>query len=298
MNDDTLTLPPGRSEPAAGSGRRSGAGLPRWLAGGIVAAKAAGVACWLAPFALHGWAGAVMFFGPDVFLLAQIFVPSAAALCAVHTRFRARGVEVWLTIDDGPDPADTPRILDALDRHGARATFFLIGERAARHPELVREIARRGHEAGCHTQTHPVASFWAAGPRRTAREIDAARAAIRAGGAEPRRFRTPVGIKNFFLARVLAERGLRCIGWSVRSRDGIDSDAARVERRVARRLRPGAIVLMHEGPAVAAGVRVVAIERVLRLLAERGLRCVVPTEDQLEDLPSEGRIRGASRRRS
>jgi peptidoglycan/xylan/chitin deacetylase (PgdA/CDA1 family) len=262
------------------------------LVWGILAGKVLGLACWFAGG--NVWIGVALYFGPDVFLLEQIFVPSAAMLCGVHTRFRAKGPEVWLTIDDGPDPDDTLRILAALERHGARATFFLIGGRAERNPGLVREIVRRGHEVGCHTHTHPVGSFWAAGPRRTAREVDEAMRVLRAAGAEPRRFRAPVGIKNFFLARVLAARGLRCIGWTVRSGDGTDRDPARVAAKVARRARPGAIILMHEGPPVARAVRVVAIERVLAELTARGLRCVVPGDDQLEWLAAErrgGRVR-------
>jgi peptidoglycan/xylan/chitin deacetylase (PgdA/CDA1 family) len=69
-----------------------------------------------------------------------------------------------LTIDDGPHPQHTPAILDILDRHGLKAVFFLVGERAARHPDLVREIIARGHEIGNHTQTHPAAFFLGVAP--------------------------------------------------------------------------------------------------------------------------------------
>ncbi|HMB52589.1 MAG TPA: polysaccharide deacetylase family protein, partial [Thermoanaerobaculia bacterium] len=84
----------------------------------------------------------------------------------------ARG-EVALTFDDGPDPEATPRVLDLLEAAGAGASFFQIGRRAARHPELTAEIARRGHRVENHTWGHPW-SFALAGPRGMGREIDRA----------------------------------------------------------------------------------------------------------------------------
>jgi peptidoglycan/xylan/chitin deacetylase (PgdA/CDA1 family) len=99
-------------------------------------------------------------------------VPNNKLAGPIVTRFRTSRREVWLTIDDGPDPQDTPKILDLLSKYQAHATFFLIGKRAAQHPELVREIIRQGHTLGNHTFTHPVASFWMAHSSRLGREID------------------------------------------------------------------------------------------------------------------------------
>ena len=78
---------------------------------------------------------------------------------------------VWLTIDDGPHPEDTPRLLEILAEYQARATFFFIGERAAQHPDLVRRVIESGHQIGNHTQHHRARTFWAAGPRRVRSEI-------------------------------------------------------------------------------------------------------------------------------
>ena len=224
---------------------------------------------------------ALFFFGPDLLILYHIFVPSSQGLGRVVTRFATEKDEVWLTIDDGPDAQDTPRILDLLDRHGARATFFLIGERAAQSPLLVAEIIRRGHEVGHHTHTHPLGSFWRATPATVRAEIDRGLAALRAGGAHPQWFRPPVGIKNLFLDEVLVARGLRCVAWSVRSLDSVSGDPAEVASRVMARLRPGSIVLMHEGPPVHPNVRVRAIECVLEALAARRFACVLPAGAQL-----------------
>lgn len=222
------------------------------------------------------WFWVAGIFGPDLYVLYALFWPEAGAVCPVVRETRPRGPEVWLTIDDGPDPVDTPRNLALLARHGAKATFFLVGERAAAHPDLVREIVRQGHEVAHHTQTHPLGSFWCAGRRRLERELDLPLATFRELGIRPRWFRPPVGIKNLFLARALAERGLRCVAWTIRSYDSLARSASEVVARVGPRLRPGAIVLLHEGPRLAPAVRESALEAVLELIAARGYRCALP----------------------
>jgi len=224
--------------------------------------------------------GFVLFFGPDLFVLYHLFVPSGQWLCPAITEFEPKGKEVWLTIDDGPDAEDTPRILDLLDEHGARATFFVVGERVARWPHLIGEIVRRGHEVAHHTHTHPAGSFWCASRARLARELDDTLAVLRTAGARPRRFRPPVGIKNFFLATALEKRGLECVGWTVRSGDWLAKRAEDVVENVMTRVRPGAIVLMHEGANLPRAVRVRAISLVLRSLTDRGFRCVIPAFTQ------------------
>jgi peptidoglycan/xylan/chitin deacetylase (PgdA/CDA1 family) len=168
-----------------------------------------------------------------------------------------------------------------LAAHEARATFFVIGEKAARYPELVRAILAGGHEVAHHTHTHPLATFWCAGPRRVAAELDAALQVLRTAGVQPRRFRSPAGIKSLWLPPALRSRDLVAVGWSARGRERWASNVESVASRVLRRLAPGAILLMHEGPRVPAPIRVVAIQRVLEGLRERGYRCVVPRAAQL-----------------
>lgn len=224
---------------------------------------------------------ALCFFGPDLPVLYHLFVPSAQGVTRVFTRFETDEPECWLTIDDGPDADDTPRILDLLDRHGARATFFVIGERAARNPELVAEILRRGHEIGHHTHTHPVGTFWCATPSRLDAELDRATAALAISGARPRWFRAPAGIKALWLKRALAARGLHCVGWTVRSGDCLGHEPEKVAASVMRRLRPGAIVLVHEGDSVRPAMRVRAIALLLEACQARNFRCVLPTPAQL-----------------
>jgi peptidoglycan/xylan/chitin deacetylase (PgdA/CDA1 family) len=221
-----------------------------------------------------------LWFVPDALLAYHLFFPNAQGLLRVHRRFTTTAREVWLTIDDGPDPADTPRILALLAAHRGRATFFVIGENAAIHPALLRDIAAAGHEIGHHTHTHPLSSFWCASPARLRRELDDGFAAL-APAACPTRFRAPAGIKSIFLKSALRSRNLTCIGWSARGLERMYCQPAAVVNAVTRHLAPGAILLLHEGPRVPTATRVEAIRLVLEHLTARDFRCVIPTPAQL-----------------
>jgi peptidoglycan/xylan/chitin deacetylase (PgdA/CDA1 family) len=156
----------------------------------------------------------------------------------------ARG-EVALTFDDGPDPMLTPLVLELLASQGARASFFVVGAKARRHPHLVREILSHGHTVENHTDTHPL-YFAALGMAGQRRQITRAQAAIQAAGGHPRYFRPPVGLHSPFLAPVLAGLGLRHASWTWRSADAVLSDSTRILRRL-RRVGAGDVVLLHDG---------------------------------------------------
>ncbi len=231
-----------------------------------------------------------LWFAPDALLAYHLFVPGAQGLLRVHQRFTTAAREVWLTIDDGPDPDDTPRILALLTAHHARATFFIIGENAVAHPALLRAISGAGHEIAHHTHTHPLYTFWSASPTRLRAELTAGFAALSASIAgaagaaplpRPTRFRPPAGIKNIFLKSALAAHGLTCIGWSARGLERRHRDPATVAATVTHALQPGAILLLHEGPRVPAPIRVEAVRLVLEKLTAAGYRCVIPTPAQL-----------------
>ncbi len=170
-------------------------------------------------------------------------------------RTQAEGREILITIDDGPDPRDTPLLLDLLDLHGTKAIFFMIGRKVAEHPELAREVLRRGHQIGNHTMNHPQGSFWCAGPWRTRREIAACQETIReATGFTPRWFRAPVGHRNWFTHPIAEEFGLEVMAWNRRGYDAVEKDPRRVLERILPDLAERDIVLVHEGTEIATEV--------------------------------------------
>lgn len=157
--------------------------------------------------------------------------------------------EIALTIDDGPDPMVTPQVLDILDQYAAQATFFCIGEHAARYPALCREIVRRGHAIENHSQQHRH-NFSLLGARGFTREIQAAQDTLTAiTGQRPLFFRAPAGLRNPFLDPILNQLGLTLASWSVRGFDTRVSNAAQVKHKLLRKLHAGAILLLHDGNA-------------------------------------------------
>lgn len=199
----------------------------------------------------------------------RLFGPHRCELSAAQA---ARG-EVWITFDDGPDPLTTPLLLDCLARHGVRAGFFLIGDKACRHPELVRAIAAAGHLIGNHSQTHPAGRFWSLLPAAMWLEIAGCQQSLtEILGTAPRLFRPPVGHHNPFVWPPLQTLGLTMLLWNCRGFDAVLRDPVAVRRCLEARVKPGAIVLMHEGRADAGEL----LEQVLQMLADRGLRPALP----------------------
>jgi len=190
---------------------------------------------------------------------------------------KARG-EIVLTFDDGPDPEVTPRVLEMLDAHGVRATFFCIAERAARHPELVREILRRGHTVENHSRTHR-ATFPMLGLGGIRREITGAQHVLtEITGHAPRFFRPPAGLRNPLLDPVLHELGLRLVSWTRRGYDTNRSDADDVAGRLLDSLAAGDVLLLHDGHCArtdtGAPVVLEVLPRVLEAAHASGLKPV------------------------
>jgi peptidoglycan-N-acetylglucosamine deacetylase len=186
--------------------------------------------------------------------------------------------EVAVTIDDGPDPQVTPRVLDLLDAHHAKATFFCIGELVERHSGLAKEILRRGHSIENHSQRH-LHHFSVLGPRGMTEEIVRAQETIAAvTGESPRFFRAPAGLRNPFLDPVLNRLDLRLASWTRRGFDTRNRRANVVLNTLTRGARGGDILLLHDGHAgrtPAGGLLILEVlPQLLAHLASAGLRPV------------------------
>ncbi|HEU4813440.1 MAG TPA: polysaccharide deacetylase family protein [Xanthomonadaceae bacterium] len=212
-------------------------------------------------------------------------VPDSALFSPVLTRLPTSDRVVWVTIDDGPSD-DTLEILELLGAAGAHATFFLVGERAAARPPLVREIVRRGHDIGNHSATHPQAWFWALSPRRMREEVARTQQVLEGiTGTRPRWFRAVVGMANPFVAAALRAHGLARVAWSARGYDTVEADPTRALARIERQLQPGAIVLLHEGAPHGRNVELVAL--LLERLAALGYRTALPEQFDAETAPGD-----------
>jgi peptidoglycan/xylan/chitin deacetylase (PgdA/CDA1 family) len=193
-------------------------------------------------------------------------------------RGRRDGDAAALTFDDGPNGADTRALLEVLRRDAVPATFFLVGEAAARDPEGVRLIAAGGHVIGNHTMHHR--KVWLLGRRAIEREIEAAQDAIAAAGVpRPVLFRAPHGFRRPLLDRIVRRHGLTPCAWSAGVWDTDRPGSARVAARAIRALRPGAVLLLHDGGAGAdRSQTVAALPAIIAAARARGLRLVTVPE--------------------
>jgi len=234
----------------------------------------------------HWWpwtAGAVL--ANHLQLTAIGLWPRSSALGPNWTRLpsaAAQRGEVAITIDDGPDPQVTPAVLAILAAHRVRATFFCIGARAERHPELVRACAAQGHAIENHSYQHRH-YFSLLGPQALRHEIARAQHSLAdLSGRMPTFFRAPAGLRSPLLEPVLRRLGLQLASWTRRGFDTVRSDPAQVLARLCRNLGAGDILLLHDGNAAHApsGAPVVleVLPPLLAAIAQAGLRPVTLAE--------------------
>lgn len=272
--------------------------LGRFLFLGTTAAVPVAVALWAAGFGSGAVALGLIGLWFALAHLGSFYAPSGIfGPTLLHGPGSRR--QVALTFDDGPDPATTPKVLAILARHGVRATFFVIGERAARHPEVLAAIAQAGHQIESHSHRH---SWWTAfTPRsRLAAELREAQAVIaEACGRPPRWLRPPIGILSPEIVGAARAVGLRLCAWSCKARDGLAGTSVEAAlARLRRGLHPGAILLLHDAaegpvrpasaPPGAASPRVLVapavLEQLLPELAARELSAVT-LDELLEPAP-------------
>lgn len=185
--------------------------------------------------------GSIVFF--IVLSVGVIHFPFNYFINATH-RFSSNSL--LLTFDDGPNDQTTPQILDVLKENNIAAVFFVIGEKAKAHPELIQRMVNEGHVIGNHTISHPPL-FAMLSQRKVTEEITQCTETVAAiTQRKPVLFRPPIGYTNPNIARAVKELNLRPIGWSLRSFDTVIKNPAALRRRLEKSIRPGMIVLLHD----------------------------------------------------
>jgi peptidoglycan/xylan/chitin deacetylase (PgdA/CDA1 family) len=231
---------------------------------------------WLSVAAVHAYIA---------LMLAGVFVLRLRMFADAVIKGPEGAQGVVLTFDDGPDPKSTRKVLDILDEHDVKATFFVIGKKVDLYPSVVEEIVQRGHEVGVHGYEHD-RLFSLRGPSVVRDDLVRAVASIeKVTKKKPTLFRPPIGHTNPTIARVADELGLTVVGWSVAAYDGIArAKPSRVASRVKAAMDDRDIILMHDaserGTHDPAGPK--ALPEILLGAKDRNLR-FVPLSDWLDD---------------
>lgn len=195
----------------------------------------------------HGYAYAIAFtsffalnaFG-SAFIESQFFIPAVCKLPDDRER------RIAITFDDGPDATVTPQVLSILEQYDVKAAFFCIGQKIAYNPLIVKQINDKGHLLGNHSYSHsPVFDFFPAGKVR-AELRQTIHLIYDICGRAPRLFRPPYGVTNPAIAKAISAEQLQVVGWNIRSLDGIRTDKDIIFNRIAKKLQPGSILLLHD----------------------------------------------------
>ena len=224
---------------------------------------------WLFGWPLTGPRALGLFLTPSLCLyFAFVFVGRWSWGLPILTRLPTREKRVALTFDDGPSPETTPAVLDALGAFAVRATFFVLGEAVVKSPDLLRRIVAEGHAVGLHGYGHR--PFVLMSRRQIEGEIERAREAICRACPDVALspwLRPPHGFKSPGVLWAVHRAGFRLAGWSGDGRDYAERVPERVAQNVLDHLRPGTIILLHDGPGNAATVA--ALTAILQNLREQ-----------------------------
>ncbi len=163
-----------------------------------------------------------------------------------------RAGEIALTFDDGPNPVWTPRLLEVLDRHGVKATFFLVGKYASQEPVLTKLLSNNGHLIGNHTWSHPNLALTA--PKKVREELRNTKDALEQITGKPvRHFRPPFGARRPYVLRVARELGMTPVTWSAMTNDWAEPSAERIAERLSAKVDRqqsrglAANIVLHDG---------------------------------------------------
>ncbi|MFH0999091.1 MAG: polysaccharide deacetylase family protein [Pseudomonadota bacterium] len=173
------------------------------------------------------------------------FLPFLGYYLPIISRGKSGEQAVALTFDDGPDPLSTPDLLRLLAKHQVKATFFVIGEKASEHPELVREIVRQGHSIGNHTYTHDNLMLLK-NRHHLLNEIEKTQNVLRELGVISYAFRPPVGITSPGLIQILRHLNLYTVNFSCRAFDCGNRRIRNLSKKILIRVHPDDILLLHD----------------------------------------------------
>ena len=154
--------------------------------------------------------------------------------------------KIVLTFDDGPHPTETIKVLQILDNFKIKAVFFMIGKNVAQYPEIAKEVVKRGHQIGIHTQNHDWYFGFLMG-KTLVKELTNCRDEIKkATGINPVIFRPPFGITNPNLAKATKKLNVQTIGWNTRTFDTVAKTTDKIIYRALHKLKPNNIILLHD----------------------------------------------------
>ena len=207
----------------------------------------------------------------------QSMAPTGQWFGRTFTGFGRGSKKIALTYDDGPNDPHTLKLLEVLAKHDVRATFFMIGRFVRERPDIVREVARAGHVIGNHTFTHPLLIFESAAQTR-AQLLDCRSALQDAIGEHSNLFRPPFGGRRPATLRVARELGMEPVMWNVTGYDWNAPPAAEIEKKVARQMRGGDVILLHDGGYRKMGAdraqTVIATDHLIRQYKDQGYEFV------------------------
>ncbi|WP_303316734.1 polysaccharide deacetylase family protein [Flavivirga abyssicola] len=167
-------------------------------------------------------------------------------LKSLHHNKTIKENKIAITFDDGPHPEFTPKVLELLKKHDAKATFFCIGKHIEAYPNLFREIIKQGHTVGNHTYTH-ANNFGFFKTKNVIRELQKTNNIVKnIMGFTMQLFRPAFGVTNPRIKRAIKETQLQSIGWNVRSLDTTSRTPERIFKRVTKNLSKGDVILLHD----------------------------------------------------
>lgn len=198
-------------------------------------------------------------------------------LKSLNHNYKISENHVAITFDDGPDPEFTPKVLDLLKKHNAKATFFLIGKKAEQYPDLVKRIMDEGHTIGNHSYSHSKRFGFFSADKVAAELIKTEKILKNITAKKIKLFRPPFGVTNPNMKRALQRTGYTSIGWSKRSLDTTHISEKRIFERISSSLRKGDVILLHDSSAKSVAV----LEHLLLFLWSHELQSI-PVDRLLE----------------